>query len=40
LILYYCDIFYLSAVIYDPATTDLFFIRVNFYPDHGREANS
>ncbi len=32
LTLHYCDIYYLSAVNYDPATTDLIFIRVNIYP--------
>jgi hypothetical protein len=30
-----CDIYYLSAVKYDPATTDLIFIRVNIYPGPG-----
>jgi hypothetical protein len=28
----YCDIYYLSTVKYDPATTDLIFIRVSIYP--------
>jgi hypothetical protein len=32
LTLHNCEIFYLSAVNYDPATTDLIFIRVNIYP--------
>jgi hypothetical protein len=30
-----CEIFYLLAVNYDPATTDLIFIRVNIYPGPG-----
>jgi hypothetical protein len=30
-----CDIYYLSAGNYDPATTDLIFIRVNIYPGPG-----
>jgi hypothetical protein len=29
------EIFYLLAVNYDPATTDLIFIRVKFYPGPG-----
>ncbi len=29
------EISYLSAVYYDPATTDLIFIRVNIYPGPG-----
>ncbi len=32
LTLHNCEIFYLLAVNYDPATTDLIFIRVNIYP--------
>ncbi len=32
LTLHNCDIYYLSAVKYDPETTDLIFIRVNIYP--------
>jgi hypothetical protein len=35
LTLHYCEIYYLSAVNYDPATTDLIFIRVNIYPGPG-----
>jgi hypothetical protein len=35
LTLYNCEIFYLLAVNYDPATTDLIFIRVNIYPGPG-----
>jgi hypothetical protein len=35
LTLHNCDIYYLSAVKYDPATTDLIFIRVNIYPGPG-----
>jgi hypothetical protein len=33
------EIFYLLAINYDPATTDLIFIRVNIYPGPG-EGNS
>ena len=33
--LHNCEIFYLLAVNYDPATTDLIFIRVNIYPGPG-----
>ncbi len=29
------DIYYLSAAKYDPATTDLIFIRINIYPGPG-----
>ncbi len=32
-----CEIYYLSVVNYDPATTDLIFIRVNIHPGPGRE---
>ncbi len=35
LTLHNCEIFYLLAVNYDPATTDLIFIRVNIYPGLG-----
>jgi hypothetical protein len=35
LTLHNCEIFYLSAVNYDPATTNLIFIRVNIYPGPG-----
>jgi hypothetical protein len=35
-----CDIYYLSAVKYDPATTDLIFIRVNIYQAQERGAYS
>jgi hypothetical protein len=35
LTLHNCDIYYLSAVKYDPATTDLIFVRVNIYPGPG-----
>ncbi len=35
LTLHNCEIFYLFAVNYDPATTDLIFIRVNIYPGPG-----
>ena len=35
LTLHNCEIFYLLAVNYDPATTDLIFIRVNIYPGPG-----
>jgi hypothetical protein len=35
LTLHKCDIYYLSAVKYDPATTDLIFIRVYIYPGPG-----
>ncbi len=35
LTLHYCEIYYLSAVNYDPATTDLILIRVNIYPGPG-----
>jgi hypothetical protein len=35
LTLHNCEIFYLSAVNYDPATTDLIFIWVNIYPGPG-----
>jgi hypothetical protein len=35
LIWHNCEIFYLLAVNYDPATTDLIFIRVNIYPGPG-----
>jgi hypothetical protein len=34
--LHYCDINYLSAVNYDPVTTDLIFIRVSIYPGPGK----
>ncbi len=40
LTLHNCDIFYLLAVNYDPATTDLIFIRVNIYPGPGQGAHS
>ncbi len=30
-----CEIYYLSAVNYDPATSDLSFIRANIYPGPG-----
>jgi hypothetical protein len=33
--LHNCDIYYISAVNYDPAATDLIFIRVNIYPGQG-----
>ncbi len=36
LTLHYCDIYYLSAVNYDPVTTDLIFIRVSIYPGPGK----
>ena len=36
LTLHYCDIYYLSAVNYDPVTTDLIFIRVSIYPGTGK----
>ncbi len=36
LTLHYCDIYYLSAVKYDPGTTDLIFIRVSIYPGPGK----
>jgi hypothetical protein len=36
LTLHNCEIFYLSAFNYDPATTDLIFIRVNIYPGPGK----
>ncbi len=35
LTLHNCEIFYLLAVNYDPATIDLIFIRVNIYPGPG-----
>ena len=35
LTLHNCEFFYLLAVNYDPATTDLIFIRVNIYPGPG-----
>jgi hypothetical protein len=35
LTLHNCEFFYLLAVNYDPATTDLIFIRVNIYPGAG-----
>ena len=35
LTLHNCDIYYLSAVNYDPAATDVIFIRVNIYPGPG-----
>jgi hypothetical protein len=35
LTLHNCEIFYLLAVNYDPATTDIIFIRVNIYPGPG-----
>ena len=35
LTLHDCEIFYLLAVNYDPATTNLIFIRVNIYPGPG-----
>ncbi len=35
LTLHNCKIFFLLAVNYDPATTDLIFIRVNIYPGPG-----
>jgi hypothetical protein len=35
LTLHNCEIYYLLAVTYDPATTDLIFIRVNIYPGPG-----
>jgi hypothetical protein len=35
LTLHNCEVFYLLAVNYDPATTDLIFIRVNIYPGPG-----
>ena len=35
LTLHNCEIFSLLAVNYDPATTDLIFIRVNIYPGPG-----
>ncbi len=35
LTLHNCEIFYLLPVNYDPATTDLIFIRVNIYPGPG-----
>jgi hypothetical protein len=31
--LYNCEIYYLFAIIYDPATTDIIFIMVNIYPE-------
>ncbi len=31
LTLHNCEIYYLTAVIYGPATTDLIFIRINIY---------
>jgi hypothetical protein len=40
LTLYYCEIFYLSAVNYDPTTTVLIFIRVIIYPGPEEGANS
>jgi hypothetical protein len=40
LTLHNCGIFYLLAVNYDPATTDLIFIRVNIYPGPGKGALS
>ena len=36
LTLHYCDIYYLSAVNYDPVTTDIIFIRVSIYPGTGK----
>jgi hypothetical protein len=36
LTLHYCDIYYLSAVNYDPVTTNLIFIRVSIYPGPGK----
>ncbi len=35
LTLHYCEMYYLTAVNYDPATTDIIFIRVNIYPGTG-----
>jgi hypothetical protein len=35
LTLHNCEIFYLLAVNYDPAISDLIFIRVNIYPGSG-----
>jgi hypothetical protein len=32
LTLLFCEIYYLSAVNYDPTTSDLFLIRVSIYP--------
>jgi hypothetical protein len=36
LTLHYCDIYYLSAVNYDPVTTDLILIWVSIYPGPGK----
>jgi hypothetical protein len=40
LTLHNCEIFYLSAVNYDPATTDIIIIRVNIYPGPGEGAHN
>jgi hypothetical protein len=37
---YNCEIYYLSAVKYDPAATDLIFIRVSIYPGPGKGVDS
>jgi hypothetical protein len=36
LTLHYCELYYLSAVNYDPVTTGLIFIRVSIYPGPGK----